>query len=115
MPLEPSGCSSATAEAPQRGFGAFRGRGDPTAGNIGAAPAPARPSSVFVILLIGVGSRRRPASQAIDIPNDGGVNFGRLFTDQPHMRRPLRISSVPAAGGGDPKKRPPAFAGALNE
>ena len=31
-------------------------------------------------LLIGVGSRRRSASQAIDLPSDGGVNFGRLFT-----------------------------------
>jgi hypothetical protein len=32
-------------------------------------------------LLIGVGSRRRSASQAIDLPSDGGVNLGRLFTD----------------------------------
>ena len=31
-------------------------------------------------LLIGVGSRRRSASQAIDLPSDGGVDLGRLFT-----------------------------------
>jgi hypothetical protein len=31
-------------------------------------------------LSIGVGSRRRSASQAIDLPSDGGVNLGRLFT-----------------------------------
>jgi hypothetical protein len=27
-----------------------------------------------------VGSRRRSASQAIDLPGDGGVNLERLFT-----------------------------------
>ena len=32
------------------------------------------------LVLVGVGSRRRPASQAIDLPSDGGVNLGRLFT-----------------------------------
>ena len=32
-------------------------------------------------LLIGVGSRRRSASQAIDLPSDGGVNVRRRFTD----------------------------------
>jgi hypothetical protein len=31
-------------------------------------------------VLIGVGSRRRSASQAIDLPSDGGGNLGRLFT-----------------------------------
>jgi hypothetical protein len=31
-------------------------------------------------MLIGVGSRRRSASQANDLPSDGGVNLGRLFT-----------------------------------
>jgi hypothetical protein len=31
-------------------------------------------------MLIGMGSRRRSASQAIDLPSDGGVNFERLFT-----------------------------------
>src|SRR5712671_5409793 len=31
-------------------------------------------------MLIGVGSRRRSASQAIDLPSDGGDNLGRLFT-----------------------------------
>jgi hypothetical protein len=31
-------------------------------------------------LLIGVGSRRRSASQAIDLPSNGGVNLGRLVT-----------------------------------
>jgi hypothetical protein len=35
------------------------------------------------MLLIGVGSRRRSASQAIDLPSDGGVNLGRLFTAIP--------------------------------
>jgi hypothetical protein len=33
-------------------------------------------------MLIGMGSRRRSASQAIDLPSDGGVNFERLFTIQ---------------------------------
>jgi hypothetical protein len=33
-------------------------------------------------VLIGVGSRRRSASQAIDLPSDGGVNLGRLFTSK---------------------------------
>ena len=32
-------------------------------------------------LLIGMGSRRRSASQAIDLPSDGGVNLERLFTN----------------------------------
>jgi hypothetical protein len=32
-------------------------------------------------VLIGVGSRRRSASQAIDLPTGGGVTLGRLFTD----------------------------------
>jgi hypothetical protein len=31
-------------------------------------------------VLIGMGSRRRSASQAIDLPSDRGVNFERLFT-----------------------------------
>src|SRR5713101_5213724 len=31
-------------------------------------------------VLISVGSRRRSASQAIDLPSDGGGNLGRLFT-----------------------------------
>src|SRR5258705_3137219 len=31
-------------------------------------------------MLIGVGSRRRSASQAIDLPSNGGVNLGRLVT-----------------------------------
>jgi hypothetical protein len=31
-------------------------------------------------LLIGVGFRRRSASQAIDLPSNGGVNLGRLVT-----------------------------------
>ena len=34
-------------------------------------------------MLIGVGSRRRSAGQAIDLPNDRGVNLGRLFTAVP--------------------------------
>jgi hypothetical protein len=34
----------------------------------------------FLRLLIGVGSRRRSASQAIDLPSDGGVNLERLLT-----------------------------------
>jgi hypothetical protein len=32
------------------------------------------------VLLIGVGSRRRLASQAFDLSSDGGGNLGRLFT-----------------------------------
>ena len=32
------------------------------------------------MLQIGVGARRRSASQAIDLATDGGVNLGRLFT-----------------------------------
>lgn len=31
-------------------------------------------------MLIGVGFRRRSARQAVDLPCDGGVNLGRLFT-----------------------------------
>ena len=31
-------------------------------------------------MLIGTGSRRQSASQAVDLPSDGGVNFERLFT-----------------------------------
>jgi hypothetical protein len=34
-----------------------------------------------VNLLIGVSSRRRSASQAIDLPSDGGGSLGRLFTN----------------------------------
>jgi hypothetical protein len=34
----------------------------------------------LAMVLIGVGSRRRSASQAIDLPGDGGRNLGRLFT-----------------------------------
>jgi hypothetical protein len=34
----------------------------------------------FRCLLIGLGSRRRSASQAIDLPADGGVTLGRLIT-----------------------------------
>ena len=34
-------------------------------------------------MLIGLGSPRRSASQAIDLPSDGGVNLGRLFTVSP--------------------------------
>jgi hypothetical protein len=34
------------------------------------------------MVLIGMGSRRRSASQAIDLPSDGGVNFERLFTGE---------------------------------
>lgn len=32
-----------------------------------------------------VGSRRRLASQAIDLPRDGGVDLGRLFTASRHL------------------------------
>jgi hypothetical protein len=35
-------------------------------------------------VLIGMGSRRRSASQAIDLPSDGRVNFERLFTGNVH-------------------------------
>ena len=42
---------------------------------------PTRPlTGSSIRLLIGMGSRRRSASQAIDLPSDGGVNFERLFT-----------------------------------
>src|SRR6202040_2965038 len=37
------------------------------------------------LLLIGVGSQRRSASQAIDLPSDGGVNLERLFTVCPFL------------------------------
>ena len=48
-------------------------------------------------VLIGVGSRRRSASQAIDLPGDGGVNLGRLFTDHemPLDERPLCAKTGP--------------------
>ncbi len=39
--------------------------------NIAALPA---------IVLIGAGSGRRSAREAIDLSNDGGVTLGRLFT-----------------------------------
>jgi hypothetical protein len=32
-----------------------------------------------LLVLIGVGSRRRSVSQAIDLPCDGGGTLGRLF------------------------------------
>jgi hypothetical protein len=35
-----------------------------------------------VSVLIGVGSRRRVASQAVNLSSDGGVNLGRLFTGE---------------------------------
>ena len=37
-------------------------------------------------VLIDVGSRRRSASQAIDLPSDGGGNLGRSFTDSGAQR-----------------------------
>ena len=37
-------------------------------------------------VLIGVGSRRRSASQAIDLPSDGGVRLERLFTSEARPR-----------------------------
>jgi hypothetical protein len=48
----------------------------------GAHPEPQQAARFAVRprLLIGVGSRRRSASQAIDLPSDGGGNLGRLFT-----------------------------------
>src|SRR6267142_3713356 len=50
-----------------------------------AAAAPRPPFKPITRLwqfevLIGMGSRRRSASQAIDLPSDGGGNLGRLFT-----------------------------------
>jgi hypothetical protein len=47
-----------------------------------------KPSPVLSVL-IGVGSRRRSASQAIDLPSNGGVNLGRFVTIQ---RNVLRVS-----------------------
>src|SRR5271166_1180437 len=49
---------------------------------------------------IGVGSRRRSSSQAIDLPHDGGVNLGRLFT-------PTSSPSAPGRPGG--RLRTPNF------
>jgi hypothetical protein len=42
--------------------------------------APKVLGALAIVMLIGVGSRRRSAGQAIDLPNDRGVNLGRLFT-----------------------------------
>jgi hypothetical protein len=49
-------------------------------GNPKGRPKGAKNKSKPVKLLIGMGSRRRSASQAIDLPSDGGVSFERLFT-----------------------------------
>ena len=40
-------------------------------------------------LLIGLGSRRRSASQAIDLPSGEGVTLGRLFTLDFAQRRKI--------------------------
>jgi hypothetical protein len=55
-------------------------------------------------MLIGVGSRRRSASQAIDLPSDGGGNLGRLIYTYCSGFR-MRVSAAPFAGhasGGPP-------------
>jgi hypothetical protein len=54
-------------------------------------------------LLIGLGSRRRSASQAIDLPADGGVTLGRLITRKPrehleHLGNLRDLASTARAG-----------------
>jgi 2-dehydropantoate 2-reductase len=54
-------------------------------------------------VLIGVGSRRRSASQAIDLPSDGGGNLGRLFTPGnllPQIRVVPTLAALFAAAKG---------------
>jgi hypothetical protein len=49
---------------------------------ISAAPASSKArvlQKCRLLVLIGVGSRRRSVSQAIDLPCDGGGTLGRLF------------------------------------
>ena len=53
--------------------------------NIAALPA---------IVLIGAGSGRRSAREAIDLSNDGGVTLGRLFTAGPYIWVNLVILTV---------------------
>jgi hypothetical protein len=55
-------------------------RSDPSA-SAGRFSAEASPAA-----LIGVGSRRRSASQAIDLPSDGGNKLGRLFRQHRAIR-----------------------------
>ena len=53
-------------------------------------------------LLIGMGSRRRSASQAIDLPSDGGVNLERLFTATfRSSSKPWHIHSLAVSNSGD--------------
>src|SRR5260370_16461832 len=59
---------------------------------------------------IGVGSRRRSASQAIDLPSDGGGNLGRLFT--PGNLLP-QIRVVPCLPPPFPSSLRPRSAGSL--
>ncbi len=57
--------------------------------NIAALPA---------IVLIGAGSGRRSAREAIDLSNDGGVTLGRLFTQSSTLSlycTPKRVKSSP--------------------
>jgi hypothetical protein len=52
---------------------------------------------------IGVGFRRRSASQAIDLQSDEGVNLGRLFTNAAHLidtPAENQSISVPPKGSG---------------
>ena len=48
-------------------------------------------------MLIGMGSRRRSASQAIDLPSDGGVNLERLFTPKAGLSRNSGAPILPSA------------------
>jgi hypothetical protein len=54
------------------------------------AERPRRGASV----LIGVGSRRRSAGQSIDLPSDGGVNLGRLFTMMNSRMRKISAAAI---------------------
>ena len=50
------------------------------------------PRRIATAVLIGVGSRRRSASQAINLPSDGGINLGDLFTVREMERHPKRVN-----------------------
>jgi hypothetical protein len=65
----------------------------------------ARQSGICV--LIGVGSRRRSASQALDLPRNGGVNLvRRRFTARPRRGRRVGGQNLPAGGRDTNTSRP---------
>src|SRR5258708_4337479 len=67
---------------------------------ISAVPASSKPEYCKMQasgVSIGVGSRRRSASQAIDLPSDGGGNLGRLFTPGNLLPQIRVVPSVAAA------------------